>query len=209
MNSILSFSNFQPWAFFRILETIFLISWWRPKAENLRKSEYNSLIYFRFEKLKKMREDRDVSAARDVSASRDVSAAHDTDRPSMEELTARRKANLEKMHREDRPRVDEYLLPGRWIWDLPFMHKWILPTSLIQLIWMVHCTHLGDTCYNLQIKLYFFLWRLFFVLANSVEPDEIMHFSGLPQALEIMENLENHKKCSMHGKIMEFEKNPE
>ena len=31
-------------------------------------------------------------------------------------------------------------------------------------------------------------------------------FAGLPQALEIMENLENHKKSSMHGKIMEFEK---
>ena len=31
--------------------------------------------------------------------------------------------------------------------------------------------------------------------------------SGFPQALEIMENLENHKKSSMHGKIMEFEKN--
>ena len=56
---------------------------------------------------------RDVSAARDLSAVRDISAAHDTDRPSMEELTARRKANLEKTHREDRPRVDEYLLPGR------------------------------------------------------------------------------------------------
>ena len=27
-----------------------------------------------------------------------------------------------------------------------------------------------------------------------------------PQALEIMENLENHKKSSMHGKIIEFEK---
>ena len=30
--------------------------------------------------------------------------------------------------------------------------------------------------------------------------------SGFPQALEIMENLENHEKSSMHGKIMEFEK---
>ena len=29
---------------------------------------------------------------------------------------------------------------------------------------------------------------------------------GFPQALEIMENLENHLKKSMHGKIMEFEK---
>ena len=28
----------------------------------------------------------------------------------------------------------------------------------------------------------------------------------VPKALEIMENLENHKKSSMHGKIMEFEK---
>ena len=27
------------------------------------------------------------------------------------------------------------------------------------------------------------------------------------QALEIMENLENHQKNSMHGKIMEFKKN--
>ena len=30
--------------------------------------------------------------------------------------------------------------------------------------------------------------------------------SGFLQALEIMENLENHKKSSIHGKIMEFEK---
>ena len=35
----------------------------------------------------------------------------------------------------------------------------------------------------------------------------IISLSGFPQALEIMENLENHeKKSSMHGKIMEFEK---
>ena len=30
--------------------------------------------------------------------------------------------------------------------------------------------------------------------------------SGFPQALVIMENLENHKKSSMRGKILEFEK---
>ena len=30
--------------------------------------------------------------------------------------------------------------------------------------------------------------------------------TGFPQAHEIMENLENHQKSSMHGKIMEFEK---
>ena len=29
---------------------------------------------------------------------------------------------------------------------------------------------------------------------------------GFPEALEIMENLENHKKSSMCWKIMEFEK---
>ena len=33
------------------------------------------------------------------------------------------------------------------------------------------------------------------------------HIAGFPQALEIMENLENHEKSSMHGKNMEFEKN--
>ena len=32
------------------------------------------------------------------------------------------------------------------------------------------------------------------------------HNPGFPQTLEIMENLENHEKSSMHGKIMEFEK---
>ena len=31
-------------------------------------------------------------------------------------------------------------------------------------------------------------------------------FTGFPQALEIMENMENLEKSSMHGKIMEFEK---
>ena len=30
--------------------------------------------------------------------------------------------------------------------------------------------------------------------------------AGFPQTLEIMENLENHQKSSMHGKIMELEK---
>ena len=29
---------------------------------------------------------------------------------------------------------------------------------------------------------------------------------GFPQALEIMEKLENHTKSSMHGKLIEFEK---
>ena len=29
-------------------------------------------------------------------------------------------------------------------------------------------------------------------------------YTGFPQALEIMENLENHQKSSMHGNIMEF-----
>ena len=33
--------------------------------------------------------------------------------------------------------------------------------------------------------------------------------TGFPQALEIMENLENHQKSSMRGKIIEFEKKPE
>ena len=33
-----------------------------------------------------------------------------------------------------------------------------------------------------------------------------MDTTGFPQALEIMENLENHQKSSMHGKFMEFEK---
>ena len=41
MNCIHSFSNFQSRAFFRI-------SWRRPKTENLRKSEYNSLTLLLF-----------------------------------------------------------------------------------------------------------------------------------------------------------------
>ena len=35
--------------------------------------------------------------------------------------------------------------------------------------------------------------------------DKVSDFTGFPQALETMENLENHEKSSMHGKIMEFE----
>ena len=34
----------------------------------------------------------------------------------------------------------------------------------------------------------------------------LLWVAGFPQALEIMENLENHPKSSMHGKIMEYEK---
>ena len=30
--------------------------------------------------------------------------------------------------------------------------------------------------------------------------------TGFPQAMEILQNLENHQKSAMHRKIMEFEK---
>ena len=41
---------------------------------------------------------------------------------------------------------------------------------------------------------------------SQKQSDLALPYSGFPQALEIMENLENHKKSSMHGKIIEFEK---
>ena len=52
---------------------------------------------------------------------------------------------------------------------------------------------------------------LWIFLLNYIIPTDNAHelsdpFSGFPQALEIMENLENHYKSSMHGKVMEFEK---
>ena len=37
--------------------------------------------------------------------------------------------------------------------------------------------------------------------------DKFIPRSGFPRALEIMENLENYKKSSMHGNIMKFKKN--
>ena len=49
------------------------------------------------------------------------------------------------------------------------------------------------------------------VLASTPDLVLIAHvqkhpLTGFPQSLEIMGNLENRKKSSMHGKIMEFEK---
>ena len=49
-------------------------------------------------------------------------------------------------------------------------------------------------------------------MENSLDPDLMAYicrliWTGFQQALEIMENLEVHGKKSMHGKIMEFEKN--
>ena len=43
-------------------------------------------------------------------------------------------------------------------------------------------------------------------LSNTLNPLLSVYSAGFPQALEIMENLENHPKSSMHGKIMEFKK---
>ena len=43
----------------------------------------------------------------------------------------------------------------------------------------------------------------------DISQGEIRVTTGFPQALEIMENLENQKKHFRPGKIMEFEKNPE
>ena len=49
-----------------------------------------------------------------------------------------------------------------------------------------------------------FDWRLYG--KNATAYGQGSFITGFPQALEIMENLENCKKSSMHGKIMEFEK---
>ena len=53
-------------------------------------------------------------------------------------------------------------------------------------------------------------WRYFKHMLQNQKVNNLgtwdVAFAGLPQALEIMENLENHEKSSMHGKIMEFEK---
>ena len=90
---------------------------------------------------------------------------------------------------------------------------------------MVHCIYLGAIGYDFNLSL-----KIDFVLANSDDPDEMPHYvafhlgghclpkthlgvglsssltvSGFPQALEIMENLENHEKSSIHGKIMKPE----
>ena len=35
---------------------------------------------------------------------------------------------------------------------------------------------------------------------------ELTAYSGFPYALEIMENLKNYKKCSMHGKSWKLKK---
>ena len=47
------------------------------------------------------------------------------------------------------------------------------------------------------------LFRILF-LDGWTSPDHQQEDSGFPRALEIMENLENHEKSSMYGKIMEF-----
>ena len=38
---------------------------------------------------------------------------------------------------------------------------------------IVHCIYLGGTGYNLQIKIVFLSLKIVFVLAKSVDPDEI------------------------------------
>ena len=40
---------------------------------------------------------------------------------------------------------------------------------------MVPCIYSGVTGYNFQIKLYFFLLTIAFVLVNSVDSDEMLH----------------------------------
>ena len=49
-----------------------------------------------------------------------------------------------------------------------------------------------------------------FVFVHShFQRSTCISLTGFPQALEIMENLENHEKSFMHGKFMEFEKKTE
>ena len=44
-------------------------------------------------------------------------------------------------------------------------------------------------------------------MGPSTDNFKIKHlYSGFPRALEMMENLENHKKRYMHERIMDFEK---
>ena len=61
---------------------------------------------------------------------------------------------------------------------------------------VIHCCFSGAQDTNTSL----------YIVVNSDEihqPFTSLDSTGFPQALEIMEN---HKKSSMHGKIMEFEK---
>ena len=108
-------------------------------------------------------------------------------------------------------------LQSRFLVFLPPTVKWFVAVSrapvkiLITLVWSVLSTF--------PVSKAFLFWETHFTgffqpdfldasssfrSLSSLSPNKsVSHIAGFPRALE---NLENHKKSSMHGKIMEFEK---
>ena len=64
---------------------------------------------------------------------------------------------------------------------------------------MVHCIHLGVTGYNFLIRIAFLSLKMIFVLANSVDPDEIPLYVTFHQFVLILHLLSS--VSSMFAKI--------
>ena len=77
----------------------------------------------------------------------------------------------------------------------------------IQLQQFLHCTTVSSLFSLFSVLPNFCGFCLDVCFVYRLIMGYLNHCSGFPRALENLENLENHKKSSMHGKIMEFEKN--
>ena len=53
---------------------------------------------------------------------------------------------------------------------------------------MVHCVYRGVTGYNFQQKSIFFSLKIVFVLANSVDPDEMPHYAAFHLGLHCLKS---------------------
>ena len=52
-------------------------------------------------------------------------------------------------------------------------------------LWIVHCTYLGMSGYNLKKNV--FCLKIFFTFTNSVDPDEMQHNAAFHQGLHCMQ----------------------
>ena len=68
---------------------------------------------------------------------------------------------------------------------------------------MVHYIYLGGSGYNFKKNIVFFCLKIFFTFSNSLDPDEMQHYTAFHQGLHCLQKNLLRSFPNTKGKVLE------